>query len=128
AFPPTPGRCAFLPTIGNSSRVGFTDEGRGMRRSVVAVVVGAAVLGGAAPSGAQSPSYGGGLLPAASPPRGYHPTMGIVLQPRGAAIALRFDTSILCGRQSYQPAGRATVPFDGRTFLASKRGRRISLV
>ena len=78
-----------------------------MRRSVVAVVVGAAVLGGAAPSGAQSPSYGGGLLPAASPPRGYHPTMGIVLQPRGAAIALRFDTSILCGRESYQPAGRA---------------------
>jgi hypothetical protein len=89
-----------------------------MRGFIVAVTAGAALLA-ATPAGAQSPSYGGGLLPSAVPPRGYTPTMGIVLQPRGGTIALRFDTTLLCGNVVYDAAGRATAPFDGRSFAAA---------
>ena len=89
-----------------------------MRASVLTVVVLGTVLAAAAPAGAQSPSYGGGQLPAASPPRGYTPTAGLVLQPRGGTMALRFDTSIFCGSKVYDTVGRATVPFDGRSFTA----------
>jgi hypothetical protein len=93
------------------------------------LLIAAAVLVFAAPAAAQSPAYGGGLLPAASAPRGYTPTMGIVLQPRAGTIAIRFDTSLRCGPQTYeQPAGRVTVPFDGRSFSASKSRRHIRLV
>jgi hypothetical protein len=89
-----------------------------MRGQVVTVGLVGAVLAAAAPAGAQSPSYGGGYLPAASPPRGYSPTMAIVLQPRGGAMALHFDTTLLCDDDVYSVVGRASVPFDGRSFAA----------
>ena len=105
-----------------------------MRGAVVWVVVLGAALGLAAPAGAQSPSYGGGLLPTAASARGYEPTLGIVLQPRGNTIAFRFDSSIFCGGTVYDTVGRGTVPFDGRSFSARaarqypigrRRGNRI---
>lgn len=85
-----------------------------------AVVAAALTLIGAGRASAQAPSYGGGLLPSASPPtRAYTPTVGIALQPRGDRIALRFDTSIRCGRESYDAVGRKVVPFDGAGFTAT---------
>jgi hypothetical protein len=47
------------------------------------------------------------------------------VQPRGDKLALRFDTSLRCGRTSYDTVGRAVVPFDGRGFSggASRRMR-----
>jgi hypothetical protein len=91
-----------------------------MRGAVVAIVLGV-VLIAAAPAGAQSASFGGGLMPrAGGKPGGYTPTIGIVLQPRGSQIAIRFDTTMHCGRYVEELTGRATVPFDGRTFSAKK--------
>ena len=69
-----------------------------------------AVLAGlwAAPAAAQNPGYGGGRLPSAAVPKArYVPTVGIALQPRGDRMALRFDTSLRCGRTSYDVVGRA---------------------
>jgi len=97
----------------------------GIRRAAGAAAVLAAIW--AAPAAAQAPSYGGGRLPSAAVPKtGYTPTMGIVLQPRGDKLALRFDTSLRCGRTSYDVAGRAVVPFDGRSFSA-QAGRRLRI-
>lgn len=90
-----------------------------MRGPVLSIVTVGAVLAIAAPAGAQS--FGGGLLPAASgKPGGYTPTIGIVLQPRGSQIAIRFDTSMRCGPHVEDLVGRAVVPFDGRSFRAKK--------
>jgi hypothetical protein len=78
----------------------------------------------AAPAAAQSPGYGGGRLPSAAVPRaGYVPTLGIALQPRGDRMALRFDTSLRCGRTSYDIVGRTLAAFDGRIFNASAARR-----
>src|SRR5829696_3263117 len=87
----------------------------GVRRLVAAAAVLAAVW--VPPAAAQGPGYGGGRLPSAAvPARAYVPTLGITLQPRGDKLALRFDTSLRCGRTSYDTVGRAVVPFDGRGF------------
>jgi hypothetical protein len=96
-------------------------------REIVAGVVTAAALAGAAPATAQAQSYGGGLLPAKGAKDGYTPTLGIVVQPRGGQIAVRFDTYIRCGRRDdYRIVGRKTVPFDGRSFRArALRQKRI---
>ncbi len=86
----------------------------------------AAVLAGlwAAPAAAQNPGYGGGRLPSAAVPKArYVPTVGIALQPRGDQMALRFDTSLRCGRTSYDVVGRALAAFDGRGFTASAARR-----
>ena len=72
----------------------------------------------AAEAVAQAPTYGGGRLPTAAPPGGYEPSMGVSLQPRGDRIAVRFDSSVLCGRDVFDVVGRRTVPFDGTTFSA----------
>ena len=80
------------------------------------MVIGALTLPAAAQ--AQSPSYGGGLLRNPAAGSHYSPLLGIVLQPRGGQIAVRFDTYIRCGRDDYQVVGRKTVPFDGRSFRA----------
>jgi hypothetical protein len=88
---------------------------------VVSIVVVGVLLAAAGPAVAQSPSYGGGLLPGASgKPGGYTPTIGIALQPRGSQIAIRFDTTMRCARFVEELTGRATVPFDGRSFRAKK--------
>src|ERR671917_353775 len=56
---------------------------------------------GSVPPRAQAPAYGGGVLPQASPPRGYTPTLGITLRPSGDRLAFRFDTTLRCGRRTY---------------------------
>jgi hypothetical protein len=81
------------------------------------VVVAMMVLVGL-PATAAAQDYGGGLLPTAAPPTHYLPSLGIVLQPRGSRIAFRFDTSLKCGRDTYDAVGRKVVPFDGRRFRA----------
>jgi hypothetical protein len=85
----------------------------------VTVAVGA----GVGSARAQAPAYGGGVLPQASPPRGYTPTLGITLRPSGDRLALRFDTTLRCGRSTYDVAARRTVPFDGASIAASGAGR-----
>ena len=71
-----------------------------MRRARIAGTMVLAAIGWAAPAAAQD--YGGGRLPSAAVPgRAYVPTVGIALQPRGDRMALRFDTSLRCGRTSY---------------------------
>src|SRR4051794_31955225 len=90
-------------------------------RAGIVVVLGAAALAGTPGDAyAQAPSsYGGGMLPtAAVPPPGYHPSVALALQPRGNRIALRFDTSVRCGRTSYDVTGRRTAAFDGVHVLA----------
>ena len=93
---------------GNSLRQSRGAGAMGWMRAAGAVAVLAAVW--AAPAAAQAPSYGGGRLPSAAvPERGYVPTLGIVLQPRGDRIALRFDTSLRCGGHQLRhrrPRGR----------------------
>ena len=93
----------------------------GVRRSVGAAAVLAAVW--AAPAAAQAPGYGGGRLPSAAVPgRGYVPTLGITLQPRGDKMALRFDTSLRCGRTSYDVVGRTACRSTGAASAAARRG------
>src|SRR3954470_16243365 len=90
-------------------------------RAGIVVVLGAAALAGTpGDAHAQAPSsYGGGMLPTAGvPPPGYHPSVALALQPRGNRIALRFDTSVRCGRTSYDVTGRRTAAFDGVHVLA----------
>ena len=90
----------------------------------VAVTAAALAAVWAAPAAAQAPGYGGGRLPSAAVPKaGYVPTLGIALQPRGDRMALRFDTSLRCGRTSYDVVGRTLGAFDGRVFSASAARR-----
>jgi hypothetical protein len=49
--------------------------------------------------------------------------VGIVLHPRGDRMAVRFDTSLRCGRTSYDVVGRALGVFDGSAFSASAARR-----
>jgi len=93
-----------------------------MRWTRIAVTAVLAAMAWAAPAMAQD--YGGGRLPSAGVPgTAYVPTMGIALQARGDRMALRFDTSIRCGRTSYDIVGRTLGAFDGRVFSASASRR-----
>jgi hypothetical protein len=83
------------------------------RGAAVGLVVVGAFAGPAVAYGGSGPSYGGGLLPGAAAPRHYNPTVGIALEQRGARLALRFDTTLLCGRDVYQVSGRRVVPMSG---------------
>jgi hypothetical protein len=67
---------------------------------------------------AQAPSYGGGSLSYTTTPRTFNPSVGIVLQPRGQRIALRFDTTLLCGRTTEEAVGRRIVALAGSSFAA----------
>jgi hypothetical protein len=96
------------------------------RRVACAVTMAVAMAAVPAAAQAQAPSYGGGLLPNAGAKVRYSPLLGIVLQPRGGQIAVRFDTYIRCGSDDYQIVGRKTVPFDGRSFRA-KAARQIRI-
>jgi len=62
-------------------------------------------------------------MPYTTVPRGFDPSVGIALQPRGDRLALRFDTALLCGRQTFEAVGRALVPFDGSAFNARGASR-----
>lgn len=55
---------------------------------------------------------GGGSLPYTTTPRGYRPSLGIVLRVRAPQLAVRFDTTLLCGRDSFDVQGRSVVPFN----------------
>ena len=70
---------------------------------------------------AQSPAYGGGLLPYTVVPRGFNPSVGIALQPRGDRVALRFDTTLLCGGRTFEAVGRALAAFDGSASALAGR-------
>jgi len=97
---------------------------RAVRLVVAALAVAGATAGEAA---AQAPTtYGGGRLPTAAVPARYEPTMGVSMQPRGDRIAVRFDSSILCGRDVFEIVGRRVVPFDGAGFTA--QGATVSRV
>jgi hypothetical protein len=95
----------------------------GLRRMVPAVVALGLVVSVPAAAHAQSPAFGGGLLPYTTVPRGFDPSVGIALQPRGDRMALRFDTTLLCGRQTFEAVGRAPAPFDGSAFSARGASR-----
>jgi hypothetical protein len=99
--------------------------GRSIRLVAAAMVLTAGIAEGAAAQ-APPPTLGGGRLPAASPPRGYTPTVNLSLQPRGARIAMLFDSSVLCGRDSIDVSGSGDVPFDGTSF--SFRGTSVQRV
>ena len=90
---------------------------------MVAVVALGLLMSVPAVARAQSPAFGGGLLPYTSVPRGFDPSVGIALQPREDRMALRFDTTLLCGRQTFEAVGRALVPFDGSAFSARGASR-----
>src|SRR5215217_1678320 len=96
-----------------------------MGRSVVTAIVALAGLLAAAPGivQAQSPAYGGGSLPYTAVPRGFKPSVGIALQPRGDRVALRFDTTLLCGGLTFEAVGRALAAFDGSSFSAQGASR-----
>ena len=95
-------------------------------RLVVAAVALLATTGAEGAAAQQPATFGGGRLPSAAAPKSYVPTVGISLQPRGARIAMRFDSSVACGRDVFDVVGRGEVPFDGTTF--SLRGASIQNV
>jgi hypothetical protein len=92
-------------------------------RIVVAVVALGLLTSVPAVAHAQSPAFGGGLLPYTAPPRGFNPSVGIALQPRGGDMALRFDTTLQCGGRTFEAVGRALVPFDGSALGARGASR-----
>ena len=95
----------------------------GLRRIVPAVVALGFLTSVPAVAQAQSTAFGGGLLPYTSVPRGFNPSVGIALQPRGDRMALRFDTTLRCGRQTFEAVGRTLAPFDGSAFSAHGASR-----
>ncbi len=68
---------------------------------------------------ASAQTFGGGRLQTAALPKSYDPTVGISLQPRGSQIALRFDTTLRCGKEVFEASGRKVVAFDGSSFSAA---------
>jgi len=88
------------------------------RLGALAVLL-ALVLAGDA-SAQSSPTFGGGRLTTVSAaPRGYVPTVGVSLQPRGSQIAVCSDTSLRCGSDLFDVTGRKLVAFDGISFSAA---------
>jgi hypothetical protein len=87
-------------------------------RLVTLAVLLATMLAGDA-SAQAPPTFGGGRLQTAAIPKRYVPSVGISIQPRGSRIAVRFDTSLLCGRESTDVTGRRVVAFDGSSFSAA---------
>jgi hypothetical protein len=88
---------------------------------MVAALAGAGI--GPSVADAQSPAYGGGLLPYTVVPRGFNPSVGIALQPRGDRVALRFDTTLLCGGRTFEAVGRKLAAFDGSAIGARGASR-----
>jgi hypothetical protein len=87
---------------------------RTIRMIVVAMALTAIAAEGAA---AQAPpTFGGGRLVKAGPVKGYTPSVNLSLQPRGANIAMLFDTTVLCGHDVIDVAGSGEVPWDGASF------------
>src|SRR4051795_265016 len=88
---------------------------------VLALVSAASMPAAAA---AQEPSaYGGGTLDAGALGRSYHPTVGVTFAPRGGQVALHFDTTLRCGRDSYQVRARRLVQPTGGHVASAGKGR-----
>jgi hypothetical protein len=93
-----------------------------VRRACLVVAVGVVFGATSASAQAAAPTYAGGRLATTAPPTATNRQMvGIVLQPRGARLALRFDTTVRCGPGlgELPVSGRRTVPFDGSRVAAS---------
>jgi hypothetical protein len=88
--------------------------GRPVKVVVTATVLVVGIAGGA--TAQQPPTLGGGSLPKAGPLRTYTPSVSLSLQPRGAKIAMLFDSTVRCGRDTTGISGGGEVPFDGTTF------------
>jgi hypothetical protein len=99
-------------------RGGNADAQVARARAAVVLALGLLVAIPAA-ARAQAAGYGGGSLPYTTPPRTFKPSVGIVLQPRGARLALHFDTLLLCGRTREEAVGRRLVALAGSSFAAS---------
>jgi len=84
-------------------------------RLVTLAVLLALVIAGDAPA----QTFGGGRLQTAALPKSYEPTVGISLQPRGSQIALRFDTTLRCGKEVFEASGRKVAAFDGSSLSAA---------
>ena len=94
-----------------------------MWRSAVAVLVGSAgLLASDTMAWAQNPTFGGGRLSTHERTGDYRPSVGITVQPRGERIALRFTTTVLCGRITHQVGGFVEVPWNGNTYAAAGEG------
>src|SRR5215218_7922711 len=94
-------------------------DGQVARAGAAAVLTLGLLVAIPAAARAQAPSYGGGSLPYTTPPRTFNPSVGIVIQPRGPRVALRFDTLLLCGRTTQEAVGRKLVALAGSSFAAS---------
>jgi hypothetical protein len=90
-----------------------------MRVLGAAALLSAVMADGAA---AQAPpTLGGGRLPAVKSPTSYRPTVMLALQPRGARIAMLFDSTVKCGRQVTSVLGSDEAAWNGSSFRFSGR-------
>lgn len=89
-----------------------------MLRGIVVSAVVAGLFGADAVAMAQT-TYGGGRLSSIEPSRTYRPSVGFTLQTRGDKAAIRFTTTLLCGKTTYDVSGRKTVPLSGSVFTAA---------
>ena len=110
------------------------------RRTKLVIAAMALTATGAEGAAAQQPAtFGGGRLPSAAAPQSYVPTVGISLQPRGARIAMRFDSSVALRarrlrhrrprggpvrRHDVQPAGRVDPERRARAARVRVDGQR----
>jgi hypothetical protein len=67
------------------------------------------------------PTFGGGGLPAASPPRGHYlPTVDLALQPQaGGRIGMLFDSTLKCGGEVTDVLGSGDAAWNGTSFRIS---------
>jgi hypothetical protein len=95
-----------------------------MNRLVIAVLVGAAgLLASDAAALAQGTTFAGGRLTSIERTNTYQPSVGITVQPRGNRIALRFTTTLLCGRTRHEVGGGGEIDWDGSIYAAEGVGR-----
>ncbi len=89
-----------------------------MLRGIMVATAVAGFLGADAVAMAQT-TYGGGRLASIERSRTYRPTVGFVLQTRGSTqAAIRFTTTVLCGKTSYDVSARKLVTLTGSRFSA----------
>src|SRR3954470_1096510 len=80
-----------------------------------------AAWGAPAASAQSPPAYGGGLFGTLHA-KGYDPTVGVTFESRGDKLALRFDTTLRCGHDTYQVSGHKVVPNAGGHAQAKGHG------
>src|SRR4051794_40318282 len=85
------------------------------------ICVALAACGAPAASAQSPPAYGGGLFGTLHA-KGYDPTVGVTFESRGDKLALRFDTTLRCGHDTYQVSGHKVVPNAGGHAQAKGHG------